>query len=469
MRVGLRRQGRTVTSARKLFLDTVRRGRSFAMSRRPRSHPTARAARITRSLRFVGPTRRPRCSSIAPTCATPRLVAARAIPRGKSTARWDGRARSGGARADGRLPAGGPGSGRGRQRRPAALPPPRKAVRGHPGVAVRYLRRRGRAAGGGRRCHPIQGVADGRRYRWRVRRLGSRRRSRAGPRAPPTWRCARLGPGRASRSCPSGSARTGTRRRSRARPQTRAACSSCCPRRHGRRAIRWRPNGDGYPDVLPRDRASGLDARSPGAACRPASCPTSPACWVPRRRAVALRAHDRSRARRSGTSRSTATRAFCSRALPASRPTPRPAAARLRASRRPRGLGRHGRLRPILPSLRRTCSNAAGAASAGALRRARSGSSPRRSAGRAERPDRLLRRGPRPVRPVRRWRSRRGCRRARACLHRRDREPERPSLVVYRAGGGIVARIGIDGFGHALRTSPVAQRIMRRLWVLLSR
>jgi hypothetical protein len=46
---------------------------------------------------------------------------------------------------------------------------------------------------------------------------------------------------------------------------------------------------------------------------------------------------------------------------------------------------------------------------------------------------------------------------------------DRPSVVVYRRGRGIVARIGIDGFGRALQTSPDAARIMRRLWVLLSR
>jgi hypothetical protein len=45
----------------------------------------------------------------------------------------------------------------------------------------------------------------------------------------------------------------------------------------------------------------------------------------------------------------------------------------------------------------------------------------------------------------------------------------RPSVVVYRRGDGIVARLGIDGFGRALHASPDAARIMRRLWVLLSR
>jgi hypothetical protein len=46
---------------------------------------------------------------------------------------------------------------------------------------------------------------------------------------------------------------------------------------------------------------------------------------------------------------------------------------------------------------------------------------------------------------------------------------ERPALVIYRRGAGVVARVGIDGFGRALGTSPAAERIMRRLWVLLSR
>jgi hypothetical protein len=46
---------------------------------------------------------------------------------------------------------------------------------------------------------------------------------------------------------------------------------------------------------------------------------------------------------------------------------------------------------------------------------------------------------------------------------------DRRAVVVYRKDKGIVARVGIDGFGRALRASPAAERIMRRLWVLLSR
>ena len=48
-------------------------------------------------------------------------------------------------------------------------------------------------------------------------------------------------------------------------------------------------------------------------------------------------------------------------------------------------------------------------------------------------------------------------------------DADRPAVIVYRSGSGVVARIGVDGFGRALATSPAAERIMRRLWVLLSR
>ena len=51
-------------------------------------------------------------------------------------------------------------------------------------------------------------------------------------------------------------------------------------------------------------------------------------------------------------------------------------------------------------------------------------------------------------------------------------DPRRPDLVVYRFERGIVARVGVDGFGQALAAgapSPPAARIMPRLWALLSR
>jgi hypothetical protein len=48
-------------------------------------------------------------------------------------------------------------------------------------------------------------------------------------------------------------------------------------------------------------------------------------------------------------------------------------------------------------------------------------------------------------------------------------EAERPSLVVYRRGAGVIARIGVDGFARAAADSSDVARIMRRLWTLLSR
>jgi hypothetical protein len=50
---------------------------------------------------------------------------------------------------------------------------------------------------------------------------------------------------------------------------------------------------------------------------------------------------------------------------------------------------------------------------------------------------------------------------------------ERPALVVYRLGGGVVARLGVRGWTSPLsRPGPASgavEQIMRRLWVLLSR
>jgi hypothetical protein len=48
-------------------------------------------------------------------------------------------------------------------------------------------------------------------------------------------------------------------------------------------------------------------------------------------------------------------------------------------------------------------------------------------------------------------------------------EAERPSLVVYRQGKGLVVRAGADGFARTALQSPGVARIMRRLWTLLSR
>jgi hypothetical protein len=48
-------------------------------------------------------------------------------------------------------------------------------------------------------------------------------------------------------------------------------------------------------------------------------------------------------------------------------------------------------------------------------------------------------------------------------------EAGRLAVVVYRVGPGIVARVGVDRFARSAARSPAAARIMRRLWILLSR
>jgi len=44
-----------------------------------------------------------------------------------------------------------------------------------------------------------------------------------------------------------------------------------------------------------------------------------------------------------------------------------------------------------------------------------------------------------------------------------------PALVVYRERQGVVARVGIDGFARSAHAPGDVERIMRRLWILLSR
>jgi hypothetical protein len=49
------------------------------------------------------------------------------------------------------------------------------------------------------------------------------------------------------------------------------------------------------------------------------------------------------------------------------------------------------------------------------------------------------------------------------------REARRPSIAVYRDGNGVIARVGADGFALAASESPDVGRIMRRVWTLLAR
>jgi hypothetical protein len=62
-----------------------------------------------------------------------------------------------------------------------------------------------------------------------------------------------------------------------------------------------------------------------------------------------------------------------------------------------------------------------------------------------------------------------GLPRAARLLASAGHEADRPSLVVYRSGRGVVVRVGAEGFARAGVQSGDVGRIMRRLWTLLSR
>jgi hypothetical protein len=184
VRVRLRHQGRTVTSPRKLFIDTTAPNPVVKYVSPGAIYPGAAGADRAR-VRFVGPTR------IAPTLlvyntdgAQPRLVARRLGRKGSPMLGWDGRVGLGASTRPApagnylmavrtRDAAGNDG--------PAQLPPTRATVRGHPGLVVRYLAAappKGPVSAGAAAKFGL--LTGGRRYRWSLRRLGSSRELRRG-------------------------------------------------------------------------------------------------------------------------------------------------------------------------------------------------------------------------------------------------------------------------------------------------
>jgi hypothetical protein len=472
VRVGLRRQGRTVTSARKLFLDTVP-PRPVVRYVSPASiSPDGAGGANHAVLRFVGPTRRARMLVYRTDLRWPRLVAAHAIPRGKSTARWDGRTSAGKPAPTGAYllvvqaqdAAGNVG--------PRHLPPSRRAVRGHPGVAVRYVAASRPllpvAAGGVTR---FKVSTDGRRYRWSVRRLDSRRaRSRGSSRSPDlAVRVPRGRSGVAILSVRVGSHRYETPFAVQGRRRERVLVVLPSATWQARNPLET--NGDGYPDVLPPDPRVALDRAFAGSGLPPG--------FVPDQSGL-LRFLDGERFRYELTTdlalaaRRNVTLDRYTGVLFAGAPrfAPAPLGQLLRAYVRVGGrvawVGRRGFEWSVLA--RRTQLERGRRSARPALLGERLRLEPE-AVPLAVLSDRVnffegISSSIGPFGPLEE--SRRLPPGARL-LASAGTGAERPSLVVYRAGGGIVARVGIDGFGHALRTSPVAQRIMRRLWVLLSR
>jgi hypothetical protein len=179
VRIGLRKQGRSVTSGRKLFVDTTPPSPVVRYVTPDVISPGAGMHRRAR-LRFDGPKRhRPTLLVFRTDADEQRLVARRRGRGGSDVMSWDGRV------------------GLGARHRPAAPgnymllarvrdaagnvgppgPPRRGRFSGHPGVIVSYVS----AVGPLSPVHPgalvrFDVAAGGRRYRWSLRRLGSRHR-----------------------------------------------------------------------------------------------------------------------------------------------------------------------------------------------------------------------------------------------------------------------------------------------------
>lgn len=477
LQVGLRREGRTVTSGRKLFLDTVP-PHPVVRYVSPESISPDRAGRgNVATLRFAGPMRRARLLVYRTDLRRPRLVAARQITGDRPTVRWDGRV------ADRRRAPGGSyllvvrAQDAAGNVGPARVPPKRTAVRGNPGIAVRYVD-----------AHPVRPVArsgrrlsfavnaDGRRYRWGVRRLGSRRtldrgasRSTALP----------LSVSAARSGMMVLTVRVGSHRHMTPFPfqgRRREKVLVVLPDATWQARNPLETNGDGYPDLLPEDRRVSL--------LRPYAGDGLPPGFAGDQSGL-LRFLDRERLRYDITTDVALTSPGAPRLtryagiLYAGAPRFSPLSVRgllrgyVNAGGRLAWVGRGGFDWSVLVGPER-----------GAAEWLARG---RRPTVRALFGERLrYEREPAPVAVLSDrigfFRGVPGSFGPFGPLEESLRLPpgarllasagtseDRRALVVYRQRRGIVARLGIDGFGRELRSSPAAARIMRRLWGLLSR
>ena len=475
VRVGLRRQGRVVTSGRKIFLDTIPPRPVVGFVQPSVITPGAGSRKErTATLRYSGPKRRPEVLVYRTDLAKPRLVARRVGRSGTSLLHWDGRA------------------GLGRVHRPAPagsyllavrvrdaagnigppeLPPRRGSVAGNPGVSVRYLAAvppaRPVRAGA---LTSIQISAAGRRYRWRVHRLGS------------------------AHTVSRGVARSGTLHVRAPRGESGVAILELRAGSHvyetpfavqGRKrrrvlvvlpAITWQSvnpveiNGDGYPDVLPIDGSVPIDRPFAGRG-RPPGFGISAALL---RYLRSSRLHydlttDLAIAQDSGGSLSRyegVLVAGSERFAP--RPLTRAFASYVKAGGRLGWLGTGGFSRTVTLSDKAIARGGPGRFLG---ERVRVEPGPRALVVLGDRIDFFAgvagAFGPFPrLEPTLRLPV--GAR----LLASAGADPRRPDIVVYRFEDGIVARVGVDGFGRSLAgrgPSVAPARIMPRLWALLSR
>jgi hypothetical protein len=472
VRVSLRRQGRSATSPRKLFLDTTPPRPTIAYVKPGVITPDAPRARLRgATVRFTGPRRRPVLLVYRTDRGAPRLVA-RVTGRSRDPfIRWNGRV--GGAHADRPAPAGSylvavrvrdaaGNSG------PPRLPPPRRAVSGHPGVAVRYLAAvapLGPVVAGHRASFQV--YAGGRRYRWEIRRLGSSHvvahgRSRAtalrvrAPRGASGVAVLRLRAGAHSYVTPFAVQAPERRRLLVVLP-----------------AVSWQAvnpveqNGDGYPDVLPLDRAVGLSRPFAGAGVPPTFGATAATLAFLRREGLRFDVTTDAALARAGAGglrgHGGVLIAGPERFAPA--PLTRLLAAWVRGGGRLAWLG--------TGAFARTVALTAGAIVRGPRatpfgERVHSERGPRAVVVLGDRIGLFSGVGA-PLGPFGRLEASLGLPPGARLLASAGADPGRADIVAYRLGRGVVVRVGADGFAQTLAASPSAARIMRRLWTLLSR
>jgi hypothetical protein len=472
LRVGLRRQGRTVTAGRKLILDTVP-PRPVVRYVSPDSiSPDGAGGANSATLRFAGPSRRARLLVYRTDLRRPRLVATREIADGKPTVRWDGRGKGGRPAASGSYlmvvraqdAAGNVG--------PRRVPPRRSAVRGHPGLAVRYVDAyASRAVVSPGKLAAFTVKADGRRYRWTVRPLGRQRVLERG-----AGRSATLSvPLRSVRR--SGIAmltlRVGRHRHTTPFPvqgRRKGRVLVVLPEATWQARNRLEADGNGYPDMLPEDPKVSLLRPFAGAGLPPGFAGDQ---------SGVLRFLDRERLRFDITTdvalaTSQARLGRYAGILYAGPPRFSP-------------IGTQQRLREYVKGGGRLAWVGRGGFDWSVDVAGRSLLRGRRTTVRALFGERL--RYEREAVPVAVLSDRIGFFRGvpgsfgpfgpleeslrlppgARMLASAGTGEDRRALVVYRTDDGVVARVGVDGFGRALRSSPAATRIMRRLWALLSR
>jgi hypothetical protein len=436
----------------------------------PGTHGPARGA----TLRYVGPKRRPEVLVYRTDLSRPRLVARRSAPSGTDQLRWDGRIGFGSTRRLAptgtyllavrvRDAAGNLG--------PRVVPPPRGAVRGHPGVTVRYLAAEGPdrpVASGAEVSFRIFGA--GRRYRWRVHWLGS---SRSASRGSSRSGVLRLHAPRGASGVALLELRAGGRSYETpfaVQARRRLRLLVVLPVLTWQATNRVEENGDGYPDVLPQSESVALH-RFFADHGRPPGFATTAAVLI-HLRAARLRydvTTDLALTRDGGASLPRYTGVLIAGA---ERFSPmaltRSFAAYVTGGGRLAWIGTRGFSRAIGLS---GDTIVRGRPDTFLGERVKIEGGPRALVVLGDRIDFFSgvngAFGPFPrLEPSLRLPA--GAR----LLASAGADPKKPDVVVYRFGRGVVARLGIDGFGSGAAVgggSTAVARIMPRLWALLSR